>query len=597
MRSAPSFLQTMLNCRLEELAAKHLERSNMVGKEKEEKKKKDLPILVDHVGNAEPLVDDLAPAVAVEVLGAQLAGGQEPRGAVGVGRVLVQRGQLLARAQQLLQAEEVAVDAAAVAGVERVLGVRGQRGAEQAHDLLARHAGVLVGPAEGDALVGHGARGLGAALLELARRGRLVRGAVLAVHLVVGQLDEHLHVRVRAALELLDQALAVGLEGLHAQLVLGHVPAVLLERRVDGLLHRVVDVEGDGLGLGQVGAHGRVGEVEAVVEDDVVDVVVEAVRGRAVHHAVLAHEAGGGIVVDDELQRLVEPAVAAVAVPVLVRALLQGHRGGVVQADEEAGRLDLAQGLLVGRVGRQQLVAGVGPEVAVGGSQDPDGRGALGDLVDALKLPLQLGGVERAAVHHDGDPEEPVLADDDDVLVLVGRVLPGVVGARGGDAAAVEHVLVGAHGLGLAAQVLGLQGARVDLALEVEHGGGDGGGALGRVAAVPVVAVRVEVGDVGDDGVAVAQVGGVVPPLGQPILDVGVGGALEEALLQRLALAAGADEGLDGLGGALILGGGEERVDGLEVAAAGLLEGGDGETGEGVLEAEHPALGQILLVP
>jgi hypothetical protein len=37
-----------------------------------------LPVLVDHVGNAEALVNDLAPAVAVEVLGAELARRQVP---------------------------------------------------------------------------------------------------------------------------------------------------------------------------------------------------------------------------------------------------------------------------------------------------------------------------------------------------------------------------------------------------------------------------------------------------------------------------------------------------------------------------------------
>jgi hypothetical protein len=37
-------------------------------------------------------------------------------------------------------------------------------------------------------------------------------------------------------------------------------------------------------------------------------------------------------------------------------------------------------------------------------------------------------------------------------------------------------------------------------------------------------------------------------------------------------------------------------VDGLEVALAGLLQGRDGEAGQRIFEAEHLALGEILLV-
>jgi len=52
---------------------------------------------------------------------------------------------------------------------------------------------------------------------------------------------------------------------------------------------------------------------------------------------VLAHEAGCAVVVYDELQRLVEPAIATVAVPVLVCAFFEGYGGGVVEADYEGG--------------------------------------------------------------------------------------------------------------------------------------------------------------------------------------------------------------------------------------------------------------------
>ena len=47
-------------------------------------------------------------------------------------------------------------------------------------------------------------------------------------------------------------------------------------------------------------------------------------RGRAVHHAVLAHEARGAVVVDDKLEGFVEPAILSIAVQVLVCALFEG---------------------------------------------------------------------------------------------------------------------------------------------------------------------------------------------------------------------------------------------------------------------------------
>jgi hypothetical protein len=38
------------------------------------KKRKNSPVLVDHISNAKPIVDNLAPSVSVEVLGAELRG-------------------------------------------------------------------------------------------------------------------------------------------------------------------------------------------------------------------------------------------------------------------------------------------------------------------------------------------------------------------------------------------------------------------------------------------------------------------------------------------------------------------------------------------
>lgn len=449
----------------------------------------DIPVFVDHISNSESVVDDLAPSVAIEELRAQLAGRQVPRAAVGVGGIFEQSGELLALAQEFLQSEQVTVDTLTIAGHGGVLRVSGKGCAEEAHDLLAGDRGVGLGLAKSHALVRDATDGLGTALLELAGRGRLVCGAVLAVHLEVRQLDDHLHISVGAALELLDETLAVSLVRLHLELVSGHLLAVLLGGRVDGLEHLRVQMELDGAGIGQVGAHRLLGEVDLVVENEVVEVIVEAVGGAAVHHAVLTHETSSAVVIDDELQGLVEPAVHAIAVPVLVSPLLQGHGGGVVEADDKAAGLDVAQSLLVRGAGCQQLLPSIGPQVTVGDSQNADGGSPLRNLIDALKLLLQLGDVETLPVDNKGHLEELVLAHNHNVLVFLGRVLLGVVGALGGNTAAVEHVLVRAHGDGQLAHVLGLQGAIVYLALELERSGSDRGRTLDGVppgAIVPV---------------------------------------------------------------------------------------------------------------
>jgi hypothetical protein len=55
---------------------------------------------------------------------------------------------------------------------------------------------------------------------------------------------------------------------------------------------------------------------------------------------VFTHETSGTIVVDDELQGFVKPAVRAVTVPVLTRTLFEGDRGRIVKADDERGGFD-----------------------------------------------------------------------------------------------------------------------------------------------------------------------------------------------------------------------------------------------------------------
>ena len=77
----------------------------------------DSPVLVDHVGNSESIIDDLTPSISVEVLRTQLGSGQVPRAGVGKSRVLVDLGQLLAGLEEFLQTEEVTVHAVAGASL------------------------------------------------------------------------------------------------------------------------------------------------------------------------------------------------------------------------------------------------------------------------------------------------------------------------------------------------------------------------------------------------------------------------------------------------------------------------------------------------
>lgn len=84
---------------------------------------------------------------------------------------------------------------------------------------------------------------------------------------MVSELDDHLDVCVRGALEFLDQILSVALVGLYAEFVSGDDGAELLLCGCDVSEHRVVCVEFYGGRVGQGGAHGRVVEVETVIDD------------------------------------------------------------------------------------------------------------------------------------------------------------------------------------------------------------------------------------------------------------------------------------------------------------------------------------------
>lgn len=261
----------------------------------------DLRVLVDHVRDAPALVDDLAPSVAVEVLAAQLTAADVPSCAICVGRVLEDLGQLLALLDEFLQPKKVSVDAEPVACVQGVLCMCGDCGAEELLAFGGPDFGIRHGVAESDGLVRDGARCLGAALRVLAYGSGFISWAVLAVHLVVGKLDDHLHVGVGAAFELLDQAFAIALISLYPKLVCCNGLVELLLGGVEVLDNFGVGFEADDGGFRETGSHRRVVKVELVVDDICVDCVRQSVGRGAVHHGVLAHEACCAVVVDNKL--------------------------------------------------------------------------------------------------------------------------------------------------------------------------------------------------------------------------------------------------------------------------------------------------------
>jgi hypothetical protein len=552
-------------------------------------------VFVDHVGEAEAVINDLGPAVAVEEFGRELGGGDVPVGRVGVHWVLVQGGQLLAWFNELLEAEQVAVDALSVGRGGDVFSVGGDCRAGGSDLVCGGGLWVFHGLAEGDRLFGDGAAGLCAAQLVLTGGGGLVGWAADAVVFVVGQLQEHLHVRVWGALELLDEALAVALVGEDGELVFADDGVEVADGGVDGVEDALVDLEADFLWGGQGACDGRV-ELDLVVEDDVVDVVVEAVGLGAVHHGVLAHEARRAVLVDDELQRLVVEAVLTVAVPVLVGALLAGDWGLLVEADDEGRGLDLAE--QVGVSGGHELVAEDGPLVAVLRGQRADGGGldVAGGVDDGLELGLELAGGDSAAVDLVRDLVEAVLADRDDVLVLAVLVRDRLVHAvLDGHSAHVEHPLVRVHAHRVLLHVLGLECLGVHHVLEGQCRRGQRSRARRLGLAQLVVLVRVEVRDVGDDRVADREIRALVPPVVDPVLDVGAGGVLLQLLLELHALLL--DKLLHSRLGVGILLRRGNSLDALQIAHRSLLQRGHRKLGQTVLEAQHRALGLVLHIP
>lgn len=105
--------------------------------------------------------------------------------------------------------------------------------------------------AESYTFITHCSRSFSASLLVFASCGGLVRGPVLAVHLVVRELDDHLNIGIRTAFEFLDQTLSISLVCLDAEFMGCYHSAKLL---LGGC-----NIGEDGI-VGVKFHHGRIGE-------------------------------------------------------------------------------------------------------------------------------------------------------------------------------------------------------------------------------------------------------------------------------------------------------------------------------------------------
>lgn len=218
---------------------------------------------------------------------------------------------------------------------------------ERGNLVLARDVDVLHGPAERNRFGAHGARGLGASALELARLCGFIRGAARAKHLVVGKLDHHLGEAIGRGTELLDLVLAVRLVRQDGQVVFGDQGIKVGFGGFHRLENRIVYVELEFLGCRQVGSNFSRSVVDCAPGQTVAHVLVQTTRRGTVHTRMLAHETGLAIVKHNELQWLVKESVAAIAVPACTRTFVTGHGSGIVQAHDKRRRLDLFQYCLV----------------------------------------------------------------------------------------------------------------------------------------------------------------------------------------------------------------------------------------------------------
>lgn len=105
-----------------------------------------LPVLVDHVCDAKPSVDDLAPTVTVKELGAELRSGQVPRAGVCEGGVLVNGGDFLASFKELLESKEMSVNTLAIRCSSDVLDMGVDGLAEKLYTCLVVNGGIRPWP-------------------------------------------------------------------------------------------------------------------------------------------------------------------------------------------------------------------------------------------------------------------------------------------------------------------------------------------------------------------------------------------------------------------------------------------------------------------
>lgn len=152
---------------------------------------------------------------------------------------------------------------------------------------------------------------------------------------MVSQLDDHLNIGIWGALEFLDQTFAVALVSLDAEIVGCDDLSELCLSSSDVFEDGGRGFEAKSDGVSKVGANGWVVKVEFVVDNIGIDSVADAVSWGAIHHAVFTHETCGAVVVDDELQRFVKPAICAVTVPIDVCSLFQSHRSRSIQRNDK----------------------------------------------------------------------------------------------------------------------------------------------------------------------------------------------------------------------------------------------------------------------
>eukprot|EP00047_Mylnosiga_fluctuans_P015573 m.47691 g.47691 ORF g.47691 m.47691 type:complete len:326 (-) comp5994_c0_seq2:97-1074(-) len=220
-------------------------------------------------------------------------------------------------------------------------------------------------------------------------------------------------------------------------------------KRVDGLA-RVLDGR-DGLGRevpleqrrGVCGRLGRGGGLGAGILEGLVE---EAQDRDAVAPRVLEVDCRAPRLGNDQLEALVEPAGAGIAVQIEARLLNQTVRGRVLKGDGKQGRVQGLERRGVDGV-RDKLGPRVGPGGAVHGRQQAKGRPAgLGRAQDRLDRRQDLAGGDFLVVGcHDRQRIEVRTALDNNVagLGLVVR-LEGVLGLAG-DAGGLEQAVILRH--------------------------------------------------------------------------------------------------------------------------------------------------------